>query len=317
MDVFIGWSGEQSKDIAIEMHDWLPKIIQFIKPFMSEEDIEAGTNWSNVISKKLDITNFGILILTPNNLNKPWINFEAGALSKSLGKGRVCSVLFNLNKHDVEGPLSQFQLTVFNKDDIFKLIQSINESNEEYKLSIEILKDAFEVRWGEFKEHIDAIISFKSEKYKDSNKEKTERKTSFSNNKPMKLLDEILYSSKTHETLLKQIIDQTKVISNTTQSIHIIPKEKDLEFPEIITSSELNTQTKIRMKIKGNHSTILKGIQMLKTHPNIVDITIEHYDDKTHLLSVLINGGYNKVIRQFIRNVIRTFNLHLINEKIT
>jgi hypothetical protein len=76
--VFISWSGEQSREIALALRDWLPPVIQAAKePYMSEKDNEAGTLWDQVISAELEASNFGIVCLTPSNLESRWINFEA------------------------------------------------------------------------------------------------------------------------------------------------------------------------------------------------------------------------------------------------
>ena len=42
MKVFLGWSGETSHNVALALSDWLPKVIQAIRPFVSSEDIAKG-----------------------------------------------------------------------------------------------------------------------------------------------------------------------------------------------------------------------------------------------------------------------------------
>ncbi len=84
MKVFISWSGERSKAVAQAWHDWLPNVIQAVEPWMSETDIAKGARWGMDMARELDETRVGIICLTPENLNAPWILFEAGALSKTL-----------------------------------------------------------------------------------------------------------------------------------------------------------------------------------------------------------------------------------------
>jgi hypothetical protein len=119
MEVFISWSGTKSKALAEILKDWLPAVIQAVKPYYTPDDITKGTHWNTEISKKLESCRIGIICLTSDNFNAPWILFEAGALSKNLDKSRVCPILFDLDPADITGPLVQFQLTQFNKDDIY------------------------------------------------------------------------------------------------------------------------------------------------------------------------------------------------------
>ena len=113
MKVFISWSGETSHKVAIALHDWLPYIIQAVKPFMSSGDIFKGERWSDVLAKELEDTQFGIICVTPSNIKAPWLNFEAGALSKSVDRSFLFPFLSQINPHELEGPLALFQITIF------------------------------------------------------------------------------------------------------------------------------------------------------------------------------------------------------------
>ena len=117
MDVFISWSGKTSGELAKVLRDWLPSVIQAVKPYFSTDDIEKGTRGNTMLAKELEGAGIGILCLTRENLEAPWIMFEAGSLSKSLDTSRVCPILFgDLSTTDLKGPLTQFQAAKFNKD---------------------------------------------------------------------------------------------------------------------------------------------------------------------------------------------------------
>ncbi len=158
MKVFISWSGELSRHVATVFRDWLPSVIQSIEPYVSSEDIDKGTRWSSDISGELEATSFGILCITPSNLAAPWINFEAGALSKSVENSKVSPFLFNVKRSEVTGPLVQFQSTVNEKEDIFKLITSINDA-EEKSLPIDRLRTIFDVWWPKLEEALSKLPS--------------------------------------------------------------------------------------------------------------------------------------------------------------
>lgn len=66
--------------------------IAVCKTYFTPDDIEKGAKWSTEVLKELEESEIGILCLTRDNLDKPWILFEAGALSKNFGKSKVCMI---------------------------------------------------------------------------------------------------------------------------------------------------------------------------------------------------------------------------------
>jgi hypothetical protein len=106
--VFISWSGDRSKQVALALREWLPQALQAAQPYMSEKENEAGALWDNILSSALEESNFGIVCLTPSNLESRWLNFEAGALSKAVSQARVVPLLYGLGESDVGLPLSRF-----------------------------------------------------------------------------------------------------------------------------------------------------------------------------------------------------------------
>ena len=157
MKVFLGWSGGASREIAKASHNWLPYVIQAAQPFISTVDIDKGERWSEALESELAKSTYGIIFLTEANYKMPWINFEAGAISTAVHASYVSPFLFNVD--GIDGPLSQFQLTKNNPDDIFSLLKSINNSlNPEQKLSEEFLRQVFDHWWPELKSKLDKII---------------------------------------------------------------------------------------------------------------------------------------------------------------
>ena len=116
--VFISWSGKTSCELAKIFRDWLPSVIQAVKPYYSPDDIAKGERGNTSMATELEQADAGLLCLTRDNLDAPWIMFEAGALSKKLDTSRVCPILFaGLETTDLKGPLGQFQAAKFNKED--------------------------------------------------------------------------------------------------------------------------------------------------------------------------------------------------------
>ncbi len=112
---------------------------------------------------------FCILKETPQNLvinseqvlnkEKPWILFEAGALAKGLGSSRIYTLLVDLNPEDIRDPLAQFNHTRPTKDEMFKLVSSINKGLEGRGLKEGVLISAFKTYWPQFEEDFNKIIA--------------------------------------------------------------------------------------------------------------------------------------------------------------
>src|SRR4051812_29642047 len=105
--VFISWSGEQSEAVARRLAEWLPSIVPDLQPFFSPE-ITGGAMWLNEIAKQLNESDYGILCITKENWNAPWINFEAGALWKGMGNTPVCPILLDTSSTELKGPATVF-----------------------------------------------------------------------------------------------------------------------------------------------------------------------------------------------------------------
>lgn len=157
--VFISWSGDKSHKIATIFRDWLPSVIQSIVPYVSSEDIDKGARWSTDIAKELADSSFGILCVTKDNLNAPWLCFEAGALSKTIEKSFVSPFLFNVKRSEIDGPILQFQSTIFDKEDIKKLVNTLNKACGEAGISPERLDKAFEVWYPTLEQELNSVIS--------------------------------------------------------------------------------------------------------------------------------------------------------------
>jgi hypothetical protein len=159
MKVFISWSGKRSNYVAKALYEWVPRVIQTVRPWLSEE-MPKGVRWSPQIAKALEDTNFGVVCVTPENRGEAWLNFEAGALSKKLADAHVCAYLIDFRKTtDVVGPLKDFQLTQTNRDDTFRLMKTINAVQGDAALSDKVLEDTFDIWWDRLEEKLKHVPS--------------------------------------------------------------------------------------------------------------------------------------------------------------
>lgn len=161
MKIFLSWSGNKSKLIAESLREWLEQVIQSTEPWISTS-IEKGKKWSKEISDKLEESKVGIICLTRENLNAPWILFEAGAISKS-SDSYVCTFLTDISSPtEIAGPLSSFQHTRFQKDEVLKLLKTINSRIKESKggksLNEKSLEDVFEIFYPKLETKITEIL---------------------------------------------------------------------------------------------------------------------------------------------------------------
>lgn len=163
MNIFLSWSGSRSKKTAEVLGEYLQQMIQAVEPWISS-DISKGANWVKEIGSKLEEINFGILCLTRENLNENWILFEAGALSKKQG-AHVCTFLLDLKHADIKPPLSLFQHTVFDKEDIQKLLHTINNEArklKESKMTDDSLNKVIERYWSDLDNELKKIVATSS-----------------------------------------------------------------------------------------------------------------------------------------------------------
>ncbi|MBC6999959.1 TIR domain-containing protein [Cytophaga sp. FL35] len=172
MKIFLSWSGNKSKLIAESLREWLEQVIQSTEPWISTS-IEKGKKWSKEISDKLEESKVGIICLTRENLNAPWILFEAGAISKS-SDSYVCTFLTDISSPtEITGPLSSFQHTKFQKEELLKLLRTINSRIKESKggksLNEKSLEDVFEIFYPKLETRITEILEVTPEQVAENN----------------------------------------------------------------------------------------------------------------------------------------------------
>lgn len=158
MKVFISWSGQRSRIVAESLRDCLKDVIQALEPWISSADIDKGARWRSEISARLEECQVGIICLTRDNMEAPWLLFEAGALSKVQHASYVCTLLLDIAPNEVREPLGQFQGTRLQKEDVFQLISTINNlMGEGASLSERQLERAFNRVWPDFEEELNKV----------------------------------------------------------------------------------------------------------------------------------------------------------------
>lgn len=155
--VFISWSGDLAKAVASNLRGWLPLLFDRVVPWVSDTDIAAGQRGLAQIEAELADTGFGLVVVTAENQHAAWLNFEAGALSKTVARDaehRVVPLLVDLaSPADLTGPLAQFQAKVAHRDGIRDVVRSLAAVAG---IDAAVADKRFNVYWPQLETQIDA-----------------------------------------------------------------------------------------------------------------------------------------------------------------
>lgn len=167
MKIFLSWSKIRSGKLAEIFSDWLPNVLQYVDIYLSSdpESLGMGERSFSNIQQNLEESSFGLIFVTPENIDSPWINFEAGALSKKMD-AKVVPILYESNLLMLDkGPLKQFQSAKdLSKKNIYDLIKSINNSKESHKIKEDRLETIFEKWWPDLEQKVNNIPDVSKDK---------------------------------------------------------------------------------------------------------------------------------------------------------
>jgi hypothetical protein len=212
MKLFISWSGVRGRLVAEALSDWLPRIIQAVKPFYSPH-IEKGAQWGGEIDEALEGTSFGIVCLTRDNLNSRWIHYEAGALAKTQG-ARIWTFLLDLRPSDVGQPLGRFQATVAEMEDVLRLARAINSRLSDVgqePLSSRLLEDNVAAFWPQLEERLRSAATAAEDQQDEEEPQEVRNERA--------VLDEILSLIRSQERRLEYIEARIKSPRTTAKKV--------------------------------------------------------------------------------------------------
>jgi hypothetical protein len=154
--IFISWAGKASHEIAKSLKDWLPLVFGGVHCWVSSHDLPSGKVWATELFEQLELSNVGIVVITPDNVESPWILFEAGAISKNLKISRVVPYLVGIRKSELRGPFAQFQAIEADRDGTQHLIHSIREFCQ-FSESEAVINHRFHAFWPKFHEQLETF----------------------------------------------------------------------------------------------------------------------------------------------------------------
>jgi hypothetical protein len=232
MKVFMSWSGARSKAAAELLHDWIKCVIQASRPWISTRGIGRGSVWFNEINNELQNTSVGIICLTHQNKDAPWILFEAGALAKGLTTSKVCTFLVDLGTADIQDPLAQFNHTLPNKDGMMSLAATLN-SVLDAPLDTNTLTAVFDAFWPQFERDFTNLLA------KHPQEVVVEARSESS------MLEEILESTRGLSQRMRVIEDrQQNAVLNSRESLW---DASQISVPEAVTNQQVSDNSRAKL----------------------------------------------------------------------
>jgi len=159
MRIFTSWSGERSKAAALGLKSLLQDLFEDgVQVFVSDH-ITPGEAWAQRLGAELEQSEFGILCLTAENFQAPWLLFEAGAIAKKFGVARIVPYLIDeLPPAAERSPLAQFQHVRADRDGTYRLVECINTIRENPK-PVDRLERSFRKWWPDFEQTLEGLQS--------------------------------------------------------------------------------------------------------------------------------------------------------------
>ena len=155
MQVFLSWSGDKGGEIAKALRGWLPLVLQAVKPWMSKRDISAGSHWLVELNEALAKADAGIVCVTEENLQEPWMLFESGGLLKAVDKPFVCPYLIDLPPAKLSGPLGQFQGMPADRQGTLDLLNTLKgKLPPDSRPEADVFATSFETFWPKLEEQV-------------------------------------------------------------------------------------------------------------------------------------------------------------------
>lgn len=156
--LFISWSKDISREIAIELEQFIETVSSDFNVFSSTKHLQKGTRLIGEIESYLENSYCGIFIVTPQNLRSEWLHYELGYL-RSRGVKTV-PLLFGVSKNELSDLFSNLTFVIFGKENFWKLLEEIHTNlRQARKAAIETAKRRYEHSYDKYEEGINKILS--------------------------------------------------------------------------------------------------------------------------------------------------------------
>ncbi len=162
MRIFTSWSGERSKAAALGLKSLLQDLFEDAVQVFVSDHISPGEAWAQRLGTELERSEYGILCLTQDNFQAPWLLFEAGAIAKKFGTSRIVPYLIDeLPPAAERSPLAQFQHVRADRDGTHRLVEAINSIRETPK-PMDRLERSFAKWWPDLEQTLNGLQTSRS-----------------------------------------------------------------------------------------------------------------------------------------------------------
>jgi hypothetical protein len=157
MRIFTSWSGDRSKAAALGLKSLLQDLFEETVQVFVSDHITPGEAWAQRLGTELEQSEFGILCLTRDNWQSPWLLFEAGAIAKKFASSRVVPYLIDeLPPASDRSPIAQFQHVRADREGTYRLVECINVARENPKASDRLAR-SFEKWWPDLEQTLKTV----------------------------------------------------------------------------------------------------------------------------------------------------------------
>jgi anti-anti-sigma regulatory factor len=146
MNIFLSWSGSRSGRAARALKHWVEVELAPLTAWASHEDLEPGVRWNRTLHEQLKGAVAGVLLVTRENLQSPWLLYEAGCLAIATSSHRIIPYLIDVFESQLPSPLKQFQCVPSSRDGAWLLIRELLKYVEPPRFEADVRR-RFDATW--------------------------------------------------------------------------------------------------------------------------------------------------------------------------
>ncbi|MEW8192673.1 MAG: hypothetical protein AB2793_03115 [Candidatus Thiodiazotropha sp.] len=176
MKLFLSWSGHETGNFAMAFKPWVRRCVNQITPWVSSDpsDLSKGQDDYSRILEAAQSADACISFITEQNINSPWLLFEAGLFYGKSPRGTLYTILCgNLSHESLKEkghPLSNIYHAYMTEKDITDLLLSLNYDHNILD-DESIIKDAVKETYRKLAEQYENVFDQNQNTQKNSDRQ--------------------------------------------------------------------------------------------------------------------------------------------------